>query len=323
MAPHFSSLFQDYLTRHEFQGAPQELYDPVNYILRSGGKRLRPLLTLQGAALFDDRLERALPVAMAVEIFHNFTLIHDDVMDAAPLRRSLPTVHAKYGLNAGVLSGDVMLIYAYHFLMQTDDPALQGSLLTTFNKMAIEVCEGQQYDMNFETRTDVSISDYLRMIELKTASLIAAAFKMGALVGGASIAEANRLSEFGRNTGIAFQLQDDVLDAFGDPEKFGKKIGGDIVQNKKTYLALKAFELANAEQKEELRELLSATPVDENAKIERVRDLFLDLDVRNHAEGLMNEYARAAFKSLDKMDIAAKQKNDLKKWANKLLARET
>jgi geranylgeranyl diphosphate synthase, type II len=314
----YHNIFQSYLSQHAFNQEPQELYEPVNYILSLGGKRLRPLLALMGYELFDEEVSKALPIAAAVEIFHNFTLLHDDIMDAAPLRRGKPTVHAKYGTNTGILSGDVMVIIAYEFLNKIPHP----KLLSIFNKMAIEVCEGQQYDMNFETRNDVTIPEYIRMIELKTSVLIAAAFQMGALVGGATEDVAQHLYEFGRNVGIAFQIQDDILDTFGDPEKFGKKVGGDIVQNKKTYLVLKSYELGNTEQIDALHQLMNTPTTDETAKITAVKNIYNQLKIRELAEKVMDEYLNIAFKNIDDTPLSMDKKNYLKAWANELMMRE-
>ena len=318
----YQNFFQKYLTQHTFTQAPQELYEPVNYILSLGGKRLRPLLALMGCELFDEHIDKALPVAMCVEVFHNFTLLHDDIMDSAPLRRGKPTVHTQYGINTGILSGDVMLIIAYEFLTQINDPKISRQLLQIFNKMAIEVCEGQQYDMNFETRKDVTIPEYIRMIELKTSVLIAAAFQMGALVGGATEAEAMHLYEFGRNVGIAFQIQDDILDTYGDPEKFGKKVGGDIVQNKKTYLVLKSYELGNKQQITDLQQLMNTPTTDEADKINAVKSIFNNLNVREKAENVMTEYLNIAFQHIDDTPLSIERKNYLKSWANELMMRE-
>ncbi len=318
----YQILFQNYLSVHTFSQPPQELYDPVNYILSLGGKRLRPLLALMGCELFDIQIEKALPVAMAVEVFHNFTLLHDDIMDAAPLRRGKPTVHAKYSTNTGILSGDVMLIYAYDFLTKIQSPDISLKLHRIFNKMAIEVCEGQQYDMNFETRIDVVIPEYLRMIELKTSVLIAAAFQMGALVGGATDEQAEHLYEFGRNVGIAFQIQDDILDTFGDPLKFGKKVGGDIVQNKKTLLVLKSYENAHLQQVARLRELMNSPTTDEVTKINEVKSIFTELKIREDAEKMMEDYLNIAFKHIDDTPLSIERKNYLKSWANDLMMRE-
>ncbi len=314
----YQNIFQSYLSQHAFNQEPQELYEPVNYILSLGGKRLRPLLALMGYELFDEDISKALPIAAAVEIFHNFTLLHDDIMDQAPLRRGKPTVHAKYGTNTGILSGDVMVIFAYEFLNKIPHP----KLLSIFNKMAIEVCEGQQYDMNFETRNDVTISEYIRMIELKTSVLIAAAFQMGALAGGATEEVAQHLYEFGRNVGIAFQIQDDILDTFGDPEKFGKKVGGDIVQNKKTYLVLKSYELGNPEQTDALHQLMNTPTTDEALKITNVKNIYNQLKIRELAEKVMDDYLNIAFKNIDDTPLSIEKKNYLKTWANELMMRE-
>ncbi len=322
--PEYQILFQKYLTEHTFSQQPKELYEPVNYILSIGGKRLRPLLALMGCELFSDNIVKALPIAMAVEVFHNFSLLHDDIMDAAPLRRGQPTVHIKYCLNSGILSGDVMLIWAYRFLMNTEgvDAQKQIRLVHIFNKMATEVCEGQQMDMNFETCDDVTIPQYIRMIEFKTSVLIAAAFQMGALIGGATERDAEHLYEFGRNIGIAFQIQDDILDSFGDPLKFGKKVGGDIVQNKKTILVLKAFELANEIQEFELQGFMSNTNIEEVLKVEAVKKLFEDTGARRFAELEMENYLKIAFEHLDKTPLSIEKKNYMRRFANELMKRE-
>jgi geranylgeranyl diphosphate synthase, type II len=320
----YQSVFQKYLVENNFSDTPQELYEPVNYILSIGGKRLRPLLALMGCELFSTDISKAFPIAMAVEVFHNFTLLHDDIMDDAPLRRGKPTVHVKYNINTGILSGDVMLILAYDFLQNTEgSPEMTQQLWKIFNKMAKEVCEGQQMDMNFERRNDVTISAYIRMIELKTSVLIAAAFEMGAIAGGASSDAAKPLYEFGRNVGIAFQIQDDILDTFGDPEKFGKKVGGDIVQNKKTLLVLKTFELANAAQSLELEALMATPTVDETAKITAVRQIFEAVKVRENVEKEMDKYVNLAFEALDNAAISEEKKDYLKAWANDLMMRQT
>ena len=286
----FQEIFLAYLDQHPFSKDPIHLYDPIDYILSLGGKRLRPSMVLMGCALFSDDISKALPAAMGVEVFHNFSLVHDDIMDEAPLRRGNPTVHTKYDLNTAILSGDAMLIKSYEYLLKIQQVALVPEMIETFNQTALEVCEGQQYDMDFETRMEVTIPEYLRMIELKTAVLFACSIKMGARIGGASEKDAQLLYDFGRLSGIAFQLQDDILDTFGDPEKFGKKVGGDIAQNKKTYLVLKALELGNQEQINRLRNLMQTTPEDEAAKIEAVKALFEELNVREAAEAVMNDY---------------------------------
>jgi geranylgeranyl diphosphate synthase, type II len=319
----YQSVFQKYLNENGFAHEPKELYEPVDYILSIGGKRLRPLLALMGYELFSADITRALPIAMAVEVFHNFTLLHDDIMDDAPLRRGKPTVHVKYNINTGILSGDVMLILAYESLRNTEgSPAMTQKLWTIFNKMAWEVCEGQQIDMNFENRNDVTIAEYIRMIELKTSVLIAAAFQMGAVAAGATLRQSLPLYEFGRNVGIAFQIQDDILDTFGDPEKFGKKVGGDIIQNKKTLLVLTTFQLANATQSADLKQLMATPTTDEVAKITAVRAIFEAINVREHAEKAMDNYVKIAFDALDKSSIAQTKKDYLKAWANDLMMRQ-
>ena len=275
---------------NQFQNAPAELYAPVNYILSIGGKRLRPVLVLMSHALFNEAIEKSLPAAFAVEVFHNFTLLHDDIMDEAPLRRGQPTVHEKYDVNTGILSGDVMMIAAYDSLSKVADESKIPALYKTFNKVAIEVCEGQQYDMNFETRNDVTISAYLKMIELKTSVLLAGAMQMGAIIGDASAADIENIYQFGLNVGLAFQIQEDILDTFGDPEKFGKKVGGDIVQNKKTYLVLKALEVADETSQQALQTLMTTPTVDESTKIEAVKKIFNNLNVRNLAEITKENY---------------------------------
>ncbi len=318
----YQHIFQKYLDKNTFTQSPVELYEPVNYILALGGKRLRPLLVLMGCELFNSRLQKALPAAFAVEVFHNFTLLHDDIMDAAPLRRGKPTVHHKYGINTGILSGDVMLIVAYQYLTHIKPNNKVVKLLRIFNKMAQEVCDGQQLDMNFENRNDVTISEYIQMIELKTSVLVAAAFQMGALIGGATDIEAEHLYAFGRNVGIAFQIQDDILDTFGDPEKFGKKVGGDIVQNKKTYLVLKSYEIANATQKTNLEKLMHTPTTNEEEKISAVKKIFQAVNVRAEAEKVMNDYLHIAFTHIDATPLSIEKKNYLKTWAEALMERQ-
>ena len=318
----FQLDFHNYLEANQFKTPPLELYDPVNYILSIGGKRIRPVLSLMSCALFDDHYQKALPVAFAVEVFHNFTLLHDDIMDEAPIRRGKPTVHIKYDVNTGILSGDVMMIYAYDYLTRVDDDLKMPSLFRIFNKMAIKVCEGQQYDINFETRSDVTIPEYLKMIELKTSVLLAGSMKMGAVVGNASQEDAEHIYEFGRNVGLAFQMQDDILDTFGDPEKFGKKVGGDIVQNKKTYLVLKALAVADEATKTELQTLMNTLTTDENAKIQSVKNIFNKLNIRALAEELKSNYLDKAFEHLNAITVNAERKTSLIKLANDLMQRE-
>ena len=270
-------LYNDYASKHifgEFQ--PKELYQPLDYILALGGKQMRPVLLLMAAELFDkNSTQSALPAAYAVELFHNFSLIHDDIMDQAPIRRGMPTVHNQFGTNTAILSGDVMLVYAYQFLLKSNHPQLQN-IINVFNETAIGVCEGQQMDMNFEKVQSVTLDEYIKMIELKTSILLHGAMKIGALLANANENEADLIAEFGRSMGIAFQLQDDYLDSFGEEANFGKRIGGDIIQNKKTYLFLKALELSSIVDKTELLNYYALSDnVNENDKIENVKQIFL------------------------------------------------
>jgi geranylgeranyl diphosphate synthase type II len=297
-------LFLDYLNDNPWDQAPSGLYEPVNYIMQLGGKRLRPALVLLAYTLFRDDVKKALPVAMAVEIFHNFTLVHDDIMDDAPLRRGMPTVHTKYNINTGILSGDVMLIDCYEYLLKVDAPHSVKQLVSIFNKVAIKVCEGQQYDMNFEKRTDVTIAEYVEMIKRKTAALIAGSLALGAGAAEASEENIRHLSSFGENIGIAFQMQDDYLDTFGDPQKVGKKTGGDIIQNKKTFLILRALELAEPPVKKRLEDYFNGTHVDEKEKVDQVTQILHELDIPALTLQFKQEYQDRAFRHLDALQGA-------------------
>lgn len=314
-------VFDNYLSNNDFSGRPRALYEPANYILSLGGKRLRPAILLAAHHLFKDDVEKSLPAAFAVEVFHNFSLVHDDIMDAAPLRRGQPTVHQKFSQNAGILSGDVMLVKAYEFLLKSDSHR-NLELLKRFTKMAVQVCEGQQMDMDFESKASVTIPEYLEMVKLKTAVLVATALEIGALIGEASYQDAQLLYDFGLNLGIAFQLQDDILDAFGDPIKFGKKPGGDIVQNKKTYLYLKALEIAPAETAAKLSAYYSDSKMVEEKKINEVLQIFLDMGVREEAASEMRSYWEASMNSLSQVGVAAERKILLEKFAADLMQRD-
>jgi len=316
------ALYEAYLEKNPFPKNPKELYQPADYILKIGGKRIRPLLTLIGCGLFDSKIEKALPAAHALEIFHNFSLVHDDIMDAAPLRRGQLTVHEKFGINNAILTGDVMLIYAYRFLMQLENTEVLRAVLEEFNKVAVEVCEGQQWDVNFENDTEVTMEQYLKMIEYKTAALLGGALKIGALTGGAPPDDAAHLAEFGRKMGIAFQIQDDLLDTFGDPEKFGKKPGGDIVQNKKTLLFLKALESGNSEQVMTLKKLYSEKTMPENEKTERVIEIFNQLKIKDFATQLQAKYIAEANAHLSLVKAPEQKKEMLEIWAAGLVNRE-
>ena len=300
-------LFLEALNKQSFTGYPPSLYEPVDYIMHLGGKRVRPVLALIACDLFGKNPIKALPAAMAVEIFHNFSLVHDDIMDDAPLRRGQPTVHEKYSANTAILSGDVMLVKAYQALEQVADPRQKSDLFKIFSQVAVEVCEGQQMDMDFEKREAVAIQEYIKMIELKTAALLAGSLQMGAILADVSPKEVDTLGQVGRNIGIAFQLQDDYLDTFGDPAFFGKKVGGDIVQNKKTYLFLKALEVANETQKEELRHCYFEYQGLEADKINQVKSIFESLGIPSVSKELMQTYQSCALKLLESLSSTRKE----------------
>ncbi len=305
----------------EFNREPRELYDPVNYILSIGGKRIRPALVIMACSMFSDQVTHAIKPALALEIFHNFTLLHDDMMDNSVLRRNKPTVHEKWNRNIAILSGDVMSIIAYKYI--SDCPSgMLPSILELFTETALKVCEGQQYDLNFETRNDVSVDDYLKMIELKTAVLIAASLKMGAILGGASLADADLLYEFGKNLGITFQLMDDMLDVYGDTDKFGKRIGMDIVANKKTFLVLKAIEVADDQTRSQLTEFMSSSGFDPEEKINRVINIFNKLGIKEITQAKSGEYYDHALKTLDMISVGHERKSTLKEFAKMLIERE-
>lgn len=314
--------FEAHLKDSLFENDPEELYAPINYILQIGGKRLRPAVLLLTCYLFKGKYKHALPAALAIEVFHNFTLVHDDIMDNAPLRRGMPTVHEKYDINTGILSGDVMFVHAFDLLLKLEDQKHFPTLLKIFTKLAVEVCEGQQMDMNFEKQQEVKIDEYLRMIELKTSVLVAGAMKIGALLGGADLEDAEAAYQFGRNLGISFQLQDDLLDTYGDPEKFGKKVGGDIVQNKKTFLYLKALELADQNQRSRLYELYRENQLNEKEKIEKVVQIFNQLGIKEETELIKEEYKNNAFSFLRKLNIEEDRRNLLEKFAYYLMKRD-
>ncbi|WP_158828241.1 polyprenyl synthetase family protein [Mucilaginibacter lacusdianchii] len=305
----------------KFPLQPAELYEPITYILALGGKRLRPALLLMACDMFGGDTTSAVPPALAIEVFHNFTLVHDDIMDNAPLRRGRATVHEKWNTNVGILSGDVMLVEAYKLIMQVENSILRD-VLDIFNTTAVGVCEGQQFDMNFERQTDVQIDAYLNMIRLKTAVLLGGALKIGALIGGAAAQDAELLYTFGEQLGIAFQLQDDILDVYGDPDKFGKQVGGDIISNKKTYLLIKAIELAQGQQALELLMWLNNDNCDNLKKITAVTNIYNQLQVRQYAEQAMHEFINKAFEALHKIKLPFEQKQQLHDFAEGLMMRE-
>jgi geranylgeranyl diphosphate synthase, type II len=299
---------------------PNNLYEPIAYILSLGGKRMRPVLTLMTAEIFDVDYKKALSAATAIEVFHNFSLIHDDIMDDAPLRRGKETVHEKWDINTGILSGDAMLILAYQYF-ENYEPLIFQQLAKLFSKTALEVCEGQQYDVDFETREDVTIPEYLKMIEFKTAVLVGAAMKMGAIVAETSEENANLIYDFGLNLGIAFQLQDDYLDAFGDPKTFGKQVGGDIIENKKTYLYLKAMEFSTVENKEMISHLFSIQPLDNTDKIKSVKEIFNSTGASKATQDAIELYTQEAFEKLNKLEISDDKKMMLRAFGESLMNR--
>ena len=317
---HYQELISDYFSELHLNKEPKNLYEPIEYILHLGGKRMRPILTLIATEIFDVDCKKALAAATAIEVFHNFSLVHDDIMDDAPLRRGNETVHEKWDINTGILSGDAMLILAYqHF--EEYEPKIFRDLARLFSKTALEVCEGQQYDVDFETRDDVTIPEYLKMIEYKTAVLVGAAMKMGAIVAETSGENANLIYDFGLNLGIAFQLQDDYLDAFGDPETFGKQVGGDIIENKKTYLYLKAMEFSKADEKEQLTHLFSIQPNDNSDKIESVKAIFNQTKASEATQKAIQAYTFKAFETLEKMNISYDKKVMLRPFGENLMNR--
>ncbi|WP_190810622.1 polyprenyl synthetase family protein [Flagellimonas sp. S3867] len=316
----YRDTFVSYLESKTTTNEPKNLYEPITYILSLGGKRLRPVLTLMTTDLFGGNVSDALDAAMAIEVFHNFSLVHDDIMDDAPLRRGKTTVHEKWDVNTGILSGDAMLINSYQFL-ESYPTDIFKKLTSLFSKTAIEVCEGQQYDVDFETRDDVMIPEYLKMIEYKTAVLVATAMKMGAIIASASEDDTNAIYEFGKNLGIAFQLQDDYLDAFGDPETFGKQVGGDIIENKKTFLYLKSLELAEQDKREGLLHLYSIKPEDSETKIATIKSVFKESGAVEAAKAEINAYTQKAFDSLATINLPAENKVVLKQFGENLMKR--
>lgn len=300
---------------------PAELYEPMQYMMNLGGKRLRPALLLMGCDAFGGDIYQAINPAIAIEVFHNFTLMHDDIMDKAPLRRGKTTVHEKWNSSVGILSGDAMLVEGYKLMMQVKENILRP-VLEIFNDTAIAVCEGQQIDMNFEQQTAVKIDAYINMIRLKTAVVLGGALKIGALIAGAKQQDADLIYAFGEYLGIAFQLQDDILDVYGDPEKFGKQVGGDIISNKKTYLLIKALETADENQLQELNFWLYNTHFNAIKKVSAVRNLFDQMEIREKAEQEMNRFAQRALQSLKDLRLDEVRKNALFEFADMLLVRE-
>jgi geranylgeranyl diphosphate synthase, type II len=314
-----NKMLEQYFKEQVFKCEPRELYEPVNYIMQSEGKRIRPLLALMSCEMFDGNAEDALAPAYALELFHNFTLVHDDIMDNAELRRGLPSVHKKFGVNTAILSGDVMLSFVYQYLNETSAEKF-AALFPVFNENLIKVFEGQQLDMNFEKRTDVSETEYLKMIEYKTSALIAAALQAGAVMADASEKNRELIYQFGLNLGLSFQIKDDYLDAFGNAEQVGKKVGGDILQNKKTYLLVSALNAANTIQRNEIIALLNEK--DETKKIEAMLQLFDDLKIKSKAVYIMQEFYDIALDAMKAIDVPAEMKKPLLLLASQIHQRE-
>lgn len=312
--------FVDFLEEYSTIKEPQTLYSPIQYILSLGGKRLRPILTLMTADIFNNDYKKALHAALSIEVFHNFSLVHDDIMDDAPLRRGEKTVHEKWNVNTAILSGDAMLIMAYQLFENYEANTFQA-LAKLFSKTALEVCEGQQYDVDFETKENVTLNQYLKMIEYKTAVLVGAAMKMGAIVAGASKDDQNNIYDFGKNLGIAFQLQDDYLDAFGDPETFGKQVGGDIIENKKTYLYIKALEFSNENDKAQLQKLFSNNADTSENKVEVVKQIFKVSGSAEATKKAIEYYTKRAFLILELLNISDDKKTLLKNFGHSLMNR--
>lgn len=319
----YQQQIEDALKDKKYGSNPKELYEPISYIMSLGGKRLRPVLVFIAADIFDGDTSKALHPALAIELFHNFTLVHDDLMDKAPLRRNQPTVHEKWNSNIAILSGDAMMVRAYQELCLAD-PTMLPQLLEIFSDTAVKVCEGQQYDMNYESMTKVSIQQYIKMIELKTAVLLGGALKIGAAIGGAREEDAQRLYDFGKHIGIAFQLQDDILDVYADAAKFGKQKGGDIIANKKTYLLLKALEMAesNRYMKEELRQWIAAPQFDAKEKVEAVINIYNFLNVKELARTEMQKHYELALTFLKDIPVDDAKKKSLVNFAESLMVRE-
>lgn len=304
-----------------FGGKPKELYEPISYILSLGGKRMRPLLVLLGYELYKAGSSAMARKALVVEIFHNFTLMHDDIMDEAPLRRGKPTVHEKWSSTVAILSGDTMLVKAYDLLLELDTNILPEAL-RLFNRCAVEVCEGQQIDMDFESQEKVSIEEYIQMIRLKTAVLLGFSLEYGALIAGMPEPQRKQLYEIGVKMGIGFQLMDDLLDVYADKSKFGKQVGGDIISNKKTFLLIKARELATGSQKEELEKWLSKTVFDADEKVRVITNIYNDLGIKELTSELMNQYFDDSFDQLEAMEGREEGKALLKSFSSQLMKRE-
>ena len=312
---------QEIFSQEEFIRQPKELYEPIDYTLRLGGKRIRPVMLLAANQMFGGNIAQVYNAAIGIETFHNFTLLHDDLMDKSPLRRGKPTVYCKWDENTAILSGDTMFAMAWQYFLKQPHARLQ-EILQCFNQTAIEVCEGQQYDMNFESRDDISIEDYMMMIRLKTAVLLAGALKIGALYANAPLEDIDNLYSFGIHLGLAFQLQDDLLDGYGDVAVFGKQTGQDIRDNKKTYLYLRALQLATPDQQKELRKHFASTPENSDAKVAAVLGIYQSIGLRSHIEEAIQKEFALAQENLQKVNVAEEKKQSLRQLMETLLGRK-
>jgi geranylgeranyl diphosphate synthase, type II len=317
----FQQALNEEFSQQTYGENPVELYEPIRYLMALGGKRMRPLMTLMATALFTDDWQKAVKPASAVEVFHNFTLMHDDIMDNAPLRRGKPTVHEKWNANIAILSGDVMLVQAYELLMEVEDSRFKKAM-KRFNRTAAEVCEGQQLDMNFESREQVTEAEYLEMIKLKTSVLLGFALELGGIIAGASDKSCELLYEIGINIGLGFQLKDDLLDVYGDPEKFGKQVGGDIISNKKTFMLIEAIEKASGETKELLDKWLNIKTFDNVEKVKAVTEIYDSLGIKQLAETKINAYFDKGLRCLDALKVDEERKTELRAFAEMLIDRE-
>lgn len=320
-ADFLSEKIEEVIRDISFDLKPKSLFEPISYSLSVGGKRVRPLLMLIATDLFGGQIEKSLKPAIGIEIFHNFTLLHDDLMDKSDMRRGMPTVHKKWNANAAILSGDAMLIESYKYVTSVPIEVLP-EIIELFSKTAMEVCQGQQLDMDFEKREDVTEAEYIEMIMLKTAVLLACSLKMGALTANASARDAQLLYNYGINIGLAFQLKDDLLDVYGDSKTFGKNIGGDIVSNKKTYLLIKALKTSNEKQHAELLKWISAETFDKNEKIESVKNIYNELNLKSISENLIEKYYLAALDCLSSINVADERKKELISLSENLMYRE-
>lgn len=318
----YSAWIEQEIRKNKYGKNPATLYEPIRYLMAIGGKRLRPVLVLLSYALYKNDPKSIVPYAAAVELFHNFTLMHDDIMDNAPLRRGNVTVHEKWNVNTAILSGDVMQVKVYDMLLPLPAETLK-TVITFFNQCATEVCEGQQWDMEFETMSKVTEAQYLEMIRQKTAVLLGFSLELGAILAGASADDRKALREFGVNIGIGFQLKDDLLDAYADPKKFGKQVGGDIIANKKTYLLIKALEKASGATKKELQEQLSLVKFNKVKKVRTIKGIYNSLDIPSLAEKKVNHYFAKGFRALDKLNIAPDKKQNLVLFAKDLISRQS